>query len=133
MREIKFRAWNGKKMIYRGLHDKNWYYTPKNDENGCHWAFPADQSDALFKIMEYTGLKDKNGKEIYEGDIINIGDKDEICSIEKTFIEYEGGSFIIKYLGFKYSLWNFDSNDIEIVGNIYENPELLEGAKNERD
>lgn len=36
MREIKFRAWDGKRFLYRGLHDRNWYATPYNDENGCN-------------------------------------------------------------------------------------------------
>lgn len=82
-----------------------------------------------YEVLMYTGLKDKNGKEIYEGDIV------------KYTSELENGIFEVKYGNCRfYGLWieaNFMgittdlfylgcSNELEVIGNIYENPELLE-------
>lgn len=77
-----------------------------------------------FELMQSTGLKDKNGKEIFEGDI--LGTKDGLLN---GFIEYREdlGMFVnslIRYNNFE-RLCNVAS-DREIIGNIYENPELLE-------
>jgi uncharacterized phage protein (TIGR01671 family) len=84
-------------------------------------------------LMQYTGLKDKNGKEIYEGDILKLfNDVDYIMKPGYAKIVFEDGAFCCKH--FKYGteyLANMDVSDMDITvaGNIYENPNLLEGAK----
>jgi hypothetical protein len=99
MREIKFRAWDGKRMDY----------------GGCDCVL---RSAPEAKVMQYTSLKDRNGKEIYEGDIIKVDD--------------HAGLFTIHDLSFVYT---FEYGDglvgftCEIIGNIYENPELIQHAK----
>lgn len=112
MREIEFRAWQKEKMFYFSFPD---YY--EGMENPI-W-------------MQFTGLKDKNGKEIYEGDIVKIDEE-----VAKTFslpenpamVHFAAGGF---YAGtsFSGSLANIsDVNNVlrgEIIGNLYENPELL--------
>mgnify|MGYP001233689767 FL=1 len=77
-------------------------------------------------LMQYTGLKDKNGKEIYEGDIIRESDGDGGYIYAKV-VYYKDG-FMGKEKGFEpeYPISDF-KNETEVIGNIYENPELLEG------
>jgi len=129
MREIKFRSWDGDTMEYDicvGRHSKDSSDCPNNtvviiDDGDC-W-FPHDPS--YIGIMQYTGMKDKNSREIYEGDMIKfddfyIGDHRE-----------PGGTAEVKYVDDGYGLyisddyvcciWDAVKNyNAEIVGNIYE-------------
>jgi len=106
MREIKFRAWNKKTKLMRyDIFDVRL----GNDED--------------YEIMQFTGLKDKNGKEIYEGDIIRYEKKHYLIKWGK-----KNKAFIGKIKGDKeeYILSEADKPDeLEVIGNIYENPELL--------
>lgn len=124
MRDIKFRAWNEveEKML-------NWNeFLDTNMKN----TFIAPESTGLI-LMQYTGLKDKNGKEIYEGDIVRCkqyigGNFVEHC-IEKGFIEFRNGEFgLHRKQGYYQSLSKFIeyAYEFEVIGNIYDNPELLE-------
>ena len=120
MREIKFRAWDGKKIHKVCRLGLNGFSTDlwSNGPEACDVHF----TDAL-KIMQYTGLKDKNGKEIYEGDIVS-----EARGATMGMIVYDNMHAAFGYRtkaswipppGF----WG------EIIGNIYETPELLKEAK----
>ena len=73
------------------------------------------------EIMQYTGLKDKNGKEIYEGDIVM-----HHYHHQKAIIEWINCGLVMKYFDkLKDSLYAIDMEHIEIIGNLYEHPHLL--------
>ncbi|HDR3343509.1 TPA: hypothetical protein QCN45_001218 [Bacillus cereus] len=85
--------------------------------------FPGTPEQRAFNVMQYTGLKDKNGKEIYEGDILEFSGNVVALGIVKynenfaTFQACNGNS------GWLFG--NESGTNIEILGNIYENPELV--------
>ena len=144
MREIKFRIWDKeqKKMLKpqweddddRGIEgkakiristDNKIYFTLTGYVDDDGWPYEVDCD-----IMQYTGLKDKNGTEIYEGDIVNCIEykcygKIEWNEEEAGFYFYtlfeDGGYQEERLYDYVEELW--------VIGNIYENPELLEGRE----
>lgn len=72
-------------------------------------------------LGQFTGLYDKNGKEIYEGDIVRLSRSDK----KITKVVFEKGKFLTKLNKSNYSLGGWETHAIKIIGNIHENPELL--------
>lgn len=130
MRELKFRAWCKDNMEMAYAHERSGcsdYYFDFRD-NCFQLMMPVDgdypaKVDSI--IMQYTGLKDKNGKDIYEGDILtHKTDKNMIVVFNDKFASFgltKIGWMHIHFFGEAIS----DSLECEVVGNIYENPELL--------
>ena len=147
MREIVFR---GKRIDngewVEGAYMPHYYSTRygkvaaifTNDDVLCKtYRFPVDPST----VGQYTGLKDKNGKRIFEGDMLKPFDDD----IDKMVVEFHHGTFVLCLYGERGYMgesggWIFEGNygvieceplssygeDIEIIGNIHDNPEMLE-------
>ena len=127
MREIKFRVWdkeNKKMMKVSSLHLENKEISVK--ENGTFHLFRMQD------LMQYTGLKVKDGKEVYEGDIVKIikleGYGEYIDQVEYTGkIEYCISEFRVQPLNLRLS--DESIIEIEIIGNVYKNKNLLEEKK----
>lgn len=140
MREIKFRAWDGDSMQYDVGVANNFAFDYDN-ESAWPWHEPAKA------IMQYTGLKDKNGKEIYEGDIVYGEWGEQQLDIPKepmiAPVVFINGCFRLDWWMKKHTLENadigirwreyyhnnkdrfYETTPLEVIGNIYENPELL--------
>lgn len=114
-REIKFRVWDkdDKKMINIGRIDIA-------DGSCRHYIFEGEFYDYWndVELMQYTGLKDKNGKEIYEGDIVRYF-KDEL-----GIVKFVTGSFIIEGNTCYESFLELGGK-LEVIGNIYEQFEII--------
>lgn len=121
-REIKFRCWSDEEGRYLRMQNVNFVdnkpnsmsYHKKGHKGFLHIRFPN------FIFEQYTGLKDKNGKEIFEGDVVRQFDDEEYFVVK---FEYGG------FLPFTANMLTFDTDYCEVIGNIHENPELLGGEE----
>src|SRR5699024_49164 len=115
MREIKFRAWITDYALMTDVNFMNIDYKEivvMIDEND--YEFNCGE----YELMQYTGLKDKNGTEIYEGDIVE-------CFVNgNSHVSFKGGAY---GLIFDYSFIPFSDvhGEMKVIGNIYEHPHLL--------
>lgn len=118
-REIKFRAFDSKRKSFTNYQIMDDLILFLEKHTGC-WL---SNKENRFELMRYTGLKDKKGKEIYEGDLVEISDSDDdiICQVK-----YEYGSFILVKGEYTEYLGEVEERFLEIVGNIFQNEELLE-------
>ncbi len=111
MREIKFRAWTGEEMQMAFDLTQN----PK-----IWWELNKD-----YHLMQYTGIKDRNGKDIYEGDIVEreVFPESEGLSYKKEYtVDFKYGAFRIRAKGMPlpFGKSSFYGSRLEVVGNIYE-------------
>ena len=138
MREIKFRAWddapndNGKRMFYfeRPFFDSEYSWLSFDQPKGLKEYAMHNQSKEDIVLMQYTGLKDKNGKEIYEGDILKSAIEQTVGGQIETIgvVEWDDNGY------WKYDLPDYGQSfginilfdeEYKVIGNIYENPKLL--------
>lgn len=130
MRIIKFRAWDGESMSrYFHLYELEGYEGEVNavvhNEYGNErkqWTIAENQKkDEKVILMQYVGFNDKNGKEIYESDIV------EIDTVGKCRVDYLPAAMKFYFQTLENYIGEFtaESKVIEVVGNIYENPELI--------
>jgi uncharacterized phage protein (TIGR01671 family) len=129
-REIKFRAWDGEKMYYEvELTIDGWVHSWGDDGNNSDCEVIGSRSKGSIlkgvEVMQFIGLKDKKKKDIYEGDIVKFNG-DELGVIEWHQNENDS-SYDIAYMNgnLKVICTIGTKNNVEIIGNIYENPELL--------
>jgi uncharacterized phage protein (TIGR01671 family) len=150
-REIKFRAWlegtHGNITFQKGSMDYGITISEKGFYCDIESGWDIQGTIETVPIMQFTGLKDKNGKEIFEGDVLFNSNRTLITSIEdkrlylvkwqnptyneeNTWLQ-KTPSFILEkivYNNIRYMTLIFNQSQIEIIGNIYENPELLDGS-----
>lgn len=137
-REIKFRAWDKKRKLFIGndilfcalFNPLNSALELKNGlQNPYKRTDKKNEMEMDLEFIQFTGLKDKNGNEIWEGDIVKYTSTNFIGIVKFSTLDTPN-----------FRLWSIKSDiirdlrafsDTEIIGNIYQNPELLNGGKNE--
>lgn len=128
MREIKFRAWDKVEQMWCNykIYDGTVYLM---DINTGVWYERYED----FDLMQYTGLKDINNVEIYEGDIVKLyKEKGNFKDIGVVKFDKNKASFVLEtqddygYLSYDISYYNYHKVYYKVIGNIYENKELLE-------
>ena len=130
----KFRAWDKEQLCWINIATLNfdgefWYLTPAMDD--FNPVYYESELGETWELMQSTGLKDKNGVEIFEGDVVKVSNHPFQKKEDSAGIEIDGNYLInwsehsLTWLAGDLLLYQLKPY-IEVIGNIYENPELLE-------
>lgn len=132
MRTIKFRFWDKKrkqmidKRPYTPDHYEYLYINPEGNVEITHRGLPEYTKD--FILMQFTGLLDRTNKEIYEGDIVEIKEENEpywMGEVIWDVYRWDGDGFYMSHYDNPGELFSQGTKYIAVIGNIYENPELI--------
>lgn len=135
-REIKFRVYDKEKNMWTNFKilDNTIYFMDKNTGVWFHEKYKAK---GRFALMQYTGIKDKNDVEIYEGDILKYnfpydGRLKHISPV--SYLDTQASFGIVDFYGNNIPLYDIPTNNyFEVIGNIYENEELLKSEERKND
>lgn len=120
-RTIKFRAWDGEKIIYEFIVAKPQYVNCLSIMTDEEFAIQTYNSVKEWKVMQFTGLYDREGKEVWEGDVLEIWieniKQDNLYTVEKSEELYFEMNREDSYYRF---------TQVKVLGNIYENSNLLQ-------
>lgn len=109
---FKFRAWDIENKKHISDCDRVYHLLTGGDNS--------------FIYEQCTGLKDKNGKLIYEGDIVNCSFNGKANTVETFSKKLFQGKHLVEFLEYYFSPFNYvNASDVEVIGNVHENPELL--------
>lgn len=128
-REIKFRAYSSHNHKMYPVSNIEW------DIDGRIWVTADDGKNGIELIdeeahlMQYAGLHDKNGREIYEGDVLDIGLRNQDGKPVIAPVSYEtyAAGYVLDNGG--NGIWQRLTEDCEVIGNIFEDKQLLEGKQ----
>ena len=121
MKELKFRAWIKNYNCYAdvlGFEQDRLFVQFQSGERAQHRLYVPIEDCVL---EQYTGLKDKNGKEIYENDIVSVRNKSRKNEYDIGVVEFGKAAFRCPFL-----LGKYRSGQVEVIGNVHENADLLE-------
>lgn len=121
----KFRVWLPDQDVERMLRVKALVFEHDKTRCVCGYAYDFYLEDEDATIMQSTGLYDKNGKEIFEGDIVKMAKDVYSDPTYYEVIRHRGGAYRLESNQHGCELWLRHTN-CEVIGNVYENPELLE-------
>ena len=125
-REIKFRAWHKKNKIMvpweKIIKSKELLQSIFGNEH-----YKTAEPMYIWELMQFTGLSDKNGREVYEDDVLNTGFSNYVVEHEesKSYTHGHGSGETNYHIGFNFGGYYGHPSGHEVIGNIYENPELI--------